>query len=290
MTREIHQVIFSQRMIMKKRSLILLAGISITILAAVLPSTFASAALIPQPPASVGTATTVAIPNNVLQADFVDQNRTHHTLAELKGSTAILVPLLTLCGDTCPFTSANMQQIQQKLSENHIKNVRVIGIDVDPYRDTPARLMAYTMMINANFQIWTAAGSTSVPSFTKAQLAMKDPLGSGDINQNLLAIEKFLGYSVQVVPQSNPPANDWMTPFKPLTYDINHSDGFAIIDGNQRVRFISGTSPAFTGTLSKTLATFMGYKSNIYKNPVYKGGWTPAEAIQALSWVMQTKL
>ena len=190
---------------MKKRSLILLAGISITILAAVLPSTFASAALIPQPPASVGTATTVAIPNNVLQADFVDQNRTHHTLAELKGSTAILVPLLTLCGDTCPFTSANMLQIQQKLSDNHIKNVRVIGIDVDPYRDTPARLMAYTMIINANFQIWTAAGSTSVPSFTKAQLAMKDPLGSGDINQNLLAIEKFLGYSVQVVPQSNPP-------------------------------------------------------------------------------------
>ena len=66
-------------------------------------------------------------------------------------------------------------------------------------------------------------------------------------------------------------ATDWMAPHDLLSYDINHSDGFWIIGANQTVRFISGDLPAFTGTLSKVLSTFMGYKSNIYNNPVYKG-------------------
>ena len=248
----------------------------------------ALAASIPQPSASVGTATTVAIPSDALNAKFLDQNGVSHSLAELKGDSAILVPFLTLCGDTCPFTTANMLQLQQKLNQAHAATVKVIGIDVDPYRDSVARLKAYANLIGANFELWTAAGSTSMPMLTKKELAMKNPVGTGDINSNLLAIEKFLGYSVQVVPQGNPPSTDWMAPYKPLTYDINHSDGFAVIDPTQKVRFISRTAPAFTGTLSKTLATFMGYKSNIYKSPVYKGGWTPTEALSAIEWVTQT--
>ena len=264
---------------------------TLLLFAATLPTlSGAQAAALPQPPSAVGTATTVAIPANVLSAKFVDQNGVGHSLAELKGKTAILVPLLTLCGDTCPFTSANMLRIQQRLTDLHISNIKVIGIDVDPYRDNPARLKAYSTIINSNFQIWTAQGVTTKPTFTKAQLAMKDPVGSGDINQNLLTVEKFFGYTVQVVPQGNPPATDWKAPFAPLTYDINHSDGFAIVDAAQNVRFISGTFPAFTGVLSKTLATFMGAKSNIYKSPVYKGGWTPAQALAAISWVTQVKL
>ena len=79
---------------------------------------------------------------------------------------------------------------------------------------------------------------------------------------------------MQVVPQSVPAPTDWMAPHDLLSYDINHSDGFWIIDANQSVRFASGDLPAFTGTLSKVLSTFMGYKSNIYNSPVYKGGWT----------------
>ncbi len=273
---------------MKTRIKYLVIPISLTL--ALLTATGANAASIAQPPSSVGTATTVSVPANVLAANFLDQNGMQHSLAELKGSTAILVPLLTLCGDTCPFTSANMLKIQQALSESKNTSIKVIGIDVDPYRDSPKRLLAYAKLIGANFQIWTAAGKTTVPTLTKADLAKKNPIGTGDINPNLLAIEKFLGYSVNVIPQGNPPATDWMAPYEKLTYDIDHSDGFAIIDSTQHLRFVSGTLPAFTGTISKTLANFMGSSTNVYKSPVYKGGWTPAQAIQALSWVTQTKL
>jgi len=247
------------------------------------------AATIAAPPSAVGVSTETAVPANVLNAAFGDEMGMTQSLGALKGKTVLVVPLLTLCGDTCPFTSANMVQIEQKLAADKASNVVVAGVSVDPYRDTPSRTTAYLKLINGNFDIWTAAGSTTTPLLTKADLAEKNPVGSGDTNANLSALEKFFGWTVQVVPQSTPPATDWMAPYKPLTYDINHSDGFWIIDPTQHVRFVSGTQPAFTGTLSKTLATFMGYKSNIYKSPVYKGGWTPAQVLQALSFVDQRK-
>jgi len=249
----------------------------------------AFAATISTPPASVGTSTQIAVPDAVLKASFTDEMGMTQSLGALKGKTVLVVPLLTLCGDTCPFTSANMVQIQTKLASDHASNVVVVGVSVDPYRDTQNRTTAYLKLISANFDIWTPSGATTTPGFTKQELASKNPVGSGDTNPNLTALEKFFGWTVQVVPQGNPPASDWLAPFKPLTYDINHSDGFWIIDPTEHVRFVSGTQPAFTGTLSKTLATFMGYKSNIYKNPVYKGGWTSAEVLQALSFVDQVK-
>jgi cytochrome oxidase Cu insertion factor (SCO1/SenC/PrrC family) len=167
----------------------------------------------------------------------------------------------------------------------------VVGLDVDPYRDNLKRVKAYAKLIGANFQLWTEVGSTTTPSLPKgAKLSsdMNGTVGKGDVNVNLLAVERFFGWTVQVVPQSSPPPHDWMSPHEILTYDVNHSDGFWIIDAGQRVRFVSGTKPAFTGTLSKVLATFMGYKSNIYKTAVYRGGWTPAEAFEAIKWVSST--
>lgn len=249
----------------------------------------AQAAAITAPPASVGTTTQSAIPSNVLNAKFIDEMGMDHTLAALKSKTVLIVPLLTLCGDTCPFTSGNMLQIQEKLAAEKASNVVVVGISVDPYRDTQARTSAYLKLVGASYDIWTAAGQTTKPFLTKAELASKNPVGQGGLNPNLTALEKYFGWTVQVVPQSSPPATDWLAPFAPLTYDINHSDGFWIIDPQQNVRFVSGTQPAFTGTLSKVLASFMGYKSNIYSKAVYKGGWTPAEVLQALSFVDQKK-
>jgi len=260
--------------------------IALTFLGSTAPS---QAAGIAAPPASVGVSTDIAIPASVLNATFGDEMGMSQSLASLKGKTVLVVPLLTLCGDTCPFTSANMAQIQSKLATEKASNVVVVGVTVDPYRDTQNRIAAYLKLISANFDIWAPTGSTTVPVITKAELASKNPVGTGDTNPNLSAFEKFFGWTVQVIPQDNPPAQDWLAPYKPLTYDINHSDGFWIIDPSQHVRFASGTQPAFTGTLSKTLATFMGYKSNIYKSPVYKGGWTPAQVLQALSFVDQKK-
>lgn len=244
-----------------------------------------SAAAPAQPPRSVGVATDVPLSAAVAAAKFVNQHGKSETLGALRGKTVFVVPLLTLCGDTCPFTSGNLLQLQTTLDRDKAANVEVVAIDVDPYRDTPARIAAYANLFDANFQIWTERGPTSTPGLTKAELAAKNPVGSGDVNANLLSIERFFSWTVQVVPQGSPPPSDWMASHEKLTYDIQHSDGFWIINPRQQVRFVSGTKPAFTGRLSKVLATFMGYKSNIYKDPVYRSGWTPAEALRAIEWV-----
>ena len=251
----------------------------------------AYAGAIPQPPASVGAATSTDLTPAAANARFVNVSGAPETLGALRGKTIFVVPYLTLCGDTCPFTTGNLLQLQDLIAAKRLSNVVVVGLDVDPYRDTLARIKAYDKLIGGNFQLWTEVGPTTTPSLPKGATlssGMNGTVGKGDINANLLAVEKFFGWTVQVVPQSSPPPRDWMAPHEKLTYDINHSDGFWVIDANQQVRFLSGTKPAFTGTLSKVLATFMGYKSNIYDKAVYKSGWTPREALQAIEWVTST--
>ncbi len=250
----------------------------------------ASGTSYPQPPAKVGVATDTALPAAVSNAKFVNQNGEPETLGSLKGKTVFLVPYLTLCGDTCPFTTGNLVQLQSKLDEAKANDIEVVGIDVDPYRDTRARIAAYSKLIGANFQLWTEQGPTTTPYITAKEFAAKNPIGKGDINANLTTMEKFFGWTVQVVPQSVPAPTDWWAPHDLLSYDINHSDGFWVISAGQAVRFASGDLPAFTGTLSRVLATFMGYKSNIYNSPVYKGGWTPSQAFQAVEWVAHQKV
>jgi protein SCO1/2 len=262
----------------------------VVVLAAVGLTNVASAASFAQPPSKVGVATSSPLPASVRNATFVNQSGTPETLGALKGKTVFIVPFLTLCGDTCPFTTGNLLQLQSKLDSAKVANVEVVAISVDPYRDTPTRIAAYSKLIGANFQIWTETGRTTTPYITDKEFASKNPVGKGDKNDNLTAVEKFLGWTVQVVPQSVPAPTDWMAPHDLLSYDINHSDGFWVIGANQSVRFASGDLPAFTGTLSKVLSDFMGYKSNIYNSPVYRGGWTPSEALQAVQWVANEKL
>ncbi|MGP8009144.1 MAG: SCO family protein, partial [Acidimicrobiales bacterium] len=154
-----------------------------------------------QPPSSVGVATQVTVTAAVAKAKFIDQSGRPETLGALKGKTIFLVPFLTLCGDTCPFTTGNLLQLQTRLNADHASNIEVIAIDVDPYRDTPTRLAAYAKLIGANFQLWTEAGPTSTPYLTLKELEKKSPVGKGDRNANLTLLEKFFGWTVQVVPQ-----------------------------------------------------------------------------------------
>lgn len=278
---------------MRHKTAMVVLGAGTLLSALAIPGSALAGSTIKQPPASVGVATSQAMPKAVQDAHFVNQNGQSQTLGALAGKTVFVVPFLTLCGDTCPFTTGNLVQLQAIISSDKVKDVEVVAIDVDPYRDTLARIEAYSKLIGANFQLWTETGPTSVPKAPKSgstMNSMSGSVGSGDLNANLTAVEKFLGWTVQVVDQGTPPSTDWMAPHEKLTYDINHSDGFWVINAKQQIRFLSGTKPAFTGKLSKVLATFMGYKSNIYKTAVYKRGWTPAEAVQAIEWVKQSKI
>ncbi len=184
-----------------------IAVIGGSILLSSLPAT-RSMMLPSQPPSSVGVATDIALPSAVANARFVDQRGTPETLGALKGMTVFLVPYLTLCGATCPFTTGNLLQLQALLTKDQARNVQGIGIDIDPYRDTRARIAAYSRRIDANFQRWTESGPTSTPRITPSELASWNPVGHGELNANLLDVEKFRSWTAQIVPQSSPPETD----------------------------------------------------------------------------------
>ena len=82
---------------------------------------------------------------------------------DFKGKIIVTGFIYTNCPDICPMTTHNMQLVQNKISDEGIKNVQFIGISFDPERDTPALLKKYSKLrdINEdNFQFLTGKKET----------------------------------------------------------------------------------------------------------------------------------
>ena len=237
-----------------------------------------------QPSTKVGVAVNGPLPTSVLDAKFLDQQGNVVSLRNLLGQTVIIVPFLTLCPDTCPFTAGNLLQLQSRLTKDKAKNVSVVAISVDPYRDGVARIKAYQSMIKGNFAIWTGQGATTVPVPPK-NASGADSVGTGDVNANTAAVESFLGWQAQIVEEDTPASVDWMAPHKKLTYDVSHSDGFFVVNSAGTLRFVGTHAPQFHGDLVHQLYKFLNSDGKYTAKHPTKGGWTPTGALNAMSWV-----
>ncbi len=218
------------------------------------------------PPASAGTLVSLRIPAPIADLPLIDQHGAVTDLAKLRGTTLMLVPFLTLCQDMCPFDTGNLLQVQQAIDLAGVRSaVTLVEISVDPGRDSPARLAAYAQLVGAHWLLLTETPST--------------------LNQ----LERFFGWWSQTTPEDSPPAVDWWT-HQPLTYDVNHSDGYTLVDAAGVERYATGASPDFSGTLNPTLHHFLSPlgRSRLAHPP--QPGWTPTDALAALSWVLQKHL
>ena len=192
----------------------------------------------------------------------VNQDGTHLDLASFRGKTVMVVPFLTLCTDICPLDTGNLLQVEKALRvAGESGKVQIVELSVDPGRDTPARLAAYQRLTGATWQLVT-----------------ESPLV-------LTQFERFFGWDVQRVPEGSPPSIDWWTG-KPLTYDINHSDGYIIIDTNGNERFSTGAAPDFHGTLNPTLHRFLTAEGIDHLNHPESPGWNPSSALVTFSWLL----
>jgi protein SCO1/2 len=72
------------------------------------------------------------------------------TLADLRGNVVMLLFGYTRCPDVCPTTLARAAQIKQMLGEQG-NRLRVLFVSVDPERDTPEILKAYTTAFDPTF-------------------------------------------------------------------------------------------------------------------------------------------
>ena len=242
-----------------------LLSISTVIALLVVPQLPASAA-IKAPRAALGVSTDVKIPSSISGIEFTDSRNRHHHLNQVKG-IVMLVPFLTLCPEVCPFTTGNAIQVAHILQANADRNVRVIAVTVDPGRDSVARLAAYRKMVgltksDTKISYWRASASDTA------------------------TFMKFFGMTTDRM-KANASLRDWWT-HKPLAYDLDHSDGFYVLRKNH-LRFISGLSPRFVGSLTKAMKNYLSDDGlHTLTHPLK--GWTPKDAIDAMSYVANRPL
>lgn len=222
-----------------------------------------------KPPASYGAAGNRLVPASVGNLPFTTSSGARMSLSDLRGKVVVLTDFLTLCGEQCPMTSANMNLMARTVSQDGLAD-QVVFVDftVDPGRDTPARLAAYRNLYGKarNWLLLTASPA------------------------NLAKFCQYFGIFYAKTKEGNPPARDWLNG-KPLTYDIAHQDAVVFLDKQGHERFVlqgqadtRGTTPP--AALDKFLDA-QGHQNLTHPGPL---SWTVPEGLRIVSWLLGRKV
>ena len=243
-----------------------LAVVAVGAVAVVLLSQSSSSASIAPGSASYGTVIDQQVPSRLRDLQLTNQHGQKVDLGSWPGKTVVLVPFLTLCSDICPLTTGNLVQVERSLRADHAaSHVQIVELTVDPKRDTPARLAAYAHLTGVRYELVTESPS------------------------ELAALSRFFGFTYEKVPEGKPPSIDWWTG-KPLTYDINHSDNYFIIDPTGAERVVQSAAPDFHGRLNPKIYRFLsGLGLYHLKRPV-QPNWTPKALLGALGLMLHQSL
>ncbi len=215
------------------------------------------------PPAFIGDQMDRAVPASLLDASFTDQEGRPVTLRQFAAGKAIfLVPFLTSCQEECPVTTGALLALERELSAQRLTSkAAIVEVTVDPGRDTPERMAAYAKLTGVTWPLLTASPTT------------------------LAELWHFFGIYYQVVPEGSPPGIDWQTG-KPYTYDVNHSDGFVLLNSALHERFVAAgmvRGAAVPSSLRRLLDAQGVYD---LKHPG-GGSWTVEQAFNAIDWVLE---
>jgi protein SCO1 len=215
------------------------------------------------PPANEGLVLNKPTPQAVA---LVDQQGHAVTLAGLRGKVVVLAPFLSLCQDECPLVTGAFITLQRDLHAAGLAD-RVVFVEatVDPGRDSVARLAAYQKEFGADWDLWTGTPS------------------------NIAAFWKPFGVDYQIVSEEQPPKTDWWTG-QPLTYDVDHTDGYILINQSGRERFVNASAPDEKGVLNAKLRGLLNAGGlHDLQNP-QGPNWTTADALAAISWLLGTSV
>jgi protein SCO1/2 len=210
------------------------------------------------PPPSLGITMNRPVPDIPL----VDQNGRPTSLAAFRGKVVFLAPFLTLCQEVCPITTGAMLEMERSVRAAGLgAKVAFAEVTVDPGRDSPERLAAYAGMAGVDWPLLT--GTTA----------------------NLAALWKFFAVYYQPVPEASPPGIDWWT-HQPLTYDVDHSDGFIVLDQQGHERFTTPNQPDVGGRLKPTLSRLLDAtgRQNLARPP--QPAWSPDQGLGVIGWLL----
>ena len=218
----------------------------------------------PAPSPNEGLVLNAATPQHV---ELVNQHGQTVTLAGLRGKVVVLAPFLTLCQDECPLITAAFIGLQRDLRVAGLANkVVFVEATVDPGRDSVARLAAYQPEFGADWDLWTGSAATIAAAFWKP-----------------------FGVEYQIVPEAQPPHPDWLTG-EPLTYDVDHTDGYILINASGRERFVDANAPNLDGKLNSKLTSLLNAGGIQGLKHPQKNEWSVNQALAAISWLLGTNV
>jgi protein SCO1/2 len=98
----------------------------------------------------------------------------------------------------------------------------------------------------------------------------------------LARLAKFFGFSYQKVPEGSRDTRDWWTG-KPLTYDVDHTDNYFVLDPAGVERVVQAGAPSFHGPLNPKLYKFLDALGRQHLSHPPEPYWTPIDVLHALS-------
>ncbi|HTC69983.1 MAG TPA: SCO family protein [Acidothermaceae bacterium] len=247
------------------RPLIAGVGVAVLVLGAAVIGRFAPSS--PKKPSlQIGTALNQPLPASVTSIKFTDDTGKQLTLAAFKGKAVVFTPFMTLCQETCPLTTSNMQILDKAVINAHQQNnVQMVMITIDPDRDTVARLHAYRSVAEITQPNWTLL--TAAPA-------------------DLTTLWKSLGVDVEKTAEDSPPGIDWMTG-KPLTYDLSHTDELFMLNKSGNEQFLIDGMPNTQGVApAPVLNKFLSNEGRDDLEHPDGSTWTAGDASNALAWVL----
>lgn len=258
-----HSASIVQRIYLKRKaSLLAVAGLVLFVGTALAVSRAPSGAGSQgPPPAAIGDQVDHPVPKAIEDAVLTDQHGVHVALSGFQGRGVFLVPFLTSCQEECPITTGALIAIEHSVrSDGLARKVAIVEVTVDPGRDTPERMAAYARLTGISWPLLTAAPAT------------------------IAALWHFFGIYYQDVPEATPPGIDWQTQ-TPYTYDVDHSDGFILLDSRLHERFVAA-GMVRGAPLSPTLRHLLDAQGRSDLAHPGGGSWTIPQARDAIGWLI----
>lgn len=213
------------------------------------------------PSASIGVLLNRPVSPTIANLPLENQAGRTLTLRTFEGRIVMIVPFLTSCQEECPITTGALLAMRQSIATDGLANKVVVAeVTVDPGRDSPARMAAFAKLTGSSWPLLTGSGPT------------------------LARLWKYFGIYYERVPEGSPPGIDWET-HKPYTYDVDHSDGFVLLDASQHQRFIAGGMVQIAGIPARLQGLLDAEGRSNMKDPG-GGAWTVPDGLNAIGWLL----
>jgi protein SCO1/2 len=209
----------------------------------------------------VGNVVNGRVPPAVAALALENQDGQHVNLDQFRGRVVLLAPFLTSCQEECPITTAALLAVQRAIVHDGLsKKVTILEATVDPGRDAPSRMKAYAHLTGSTWPLLMGPPTT------------------------LASLWRHLGIYYQKVAEGSPPGFDWQT-HRPYTHDVDHSDGFILIDPHLHERFIAGGMTDI-GQIPANLQELLDSQGRKNLENPGAGTWTVSDALNAIGWVL----